>query len=49
MTVLNFWSSEHPDTSIDLFIEEPFDFDAENYSGLRNCENRSNGELSNID
>jgi hypothetical protein len=27
MTVLNFFSEKHPDTPVDVFVEEPFDFD----------------------
>lgn len=26
MVVLKFWSDEHPETPLDVFIEEPFDF-----------------------
>jgi hypothetical protein len=29
MTVLNFWSDQHRETPIDLFVTEPFDFAAE--------------------
>lgn len=29
MRVLNFFSDEHPLTSLDVFVEEPFDFSAE--------------------
>ncbi|HEY3244621.1 MAG TPA: hypothetical protein VGM03_14870, partial [Phycisphaerae bacterium] len=29
MTVLSFWSEQHKDTSVDVFVTEPFDFDAE--------------------
>ena len=29
MTVLNFWSDGHPDTPVDVFVTEPFDFDEE--------------------
>jgi hypothetical protein len=29
MTVLNFWSESHRDTPIDVFVTEPFDFNAE--------------------
>lgn len=29
MTVLNFWSDRHPQTPIDVFVAEPFDFDEE--------------------
>jgi len=29
MQVLGFWSDVHPDTPVDLFVAEPFDFDAE--------------------
>jgi hypothetical protein len=29
MTVLNFWSGSHRDTPIDVFVREPFDFEAE--------------------
>lgn len=29
MTVLNFWSEQHRDTPVDVFVTEPFDFDAE--------------------
>ena len=29
MLVLQFWSDEHRETPVDLFVEEPFEFDAE--------------------
>ena len=29
MTVLNFWCDAHPDTPVDVFVTEPFDFDEE--------------------
>ena len=29
MLVLQFWSNEHRETPVDLFVYEPFDFDAE--------------------
>ena len=29
MKVLQFWSDQHPETPIDLFIDVPFDFEAE--------------------
>ena len=29
MKVLQFWSDQHPETPIDLFVDMPFDFDAE--------------------
>jgi hypothetical protein len=29
MQVLQLWSDAHPETPIDLFVNEPFDFDAE--------------------
>lgn len=29
MMVLNFFSDEHPDTPVDIFVREPFDFDAQ--------------------
>ncbi len=29
MTVLNFWSEQHRDMPVDVFVTEPFDFDAE--------------------
>jgi hypothetical protein len=29
MTVLNFWSESHRDTPVDVFVTEPFDFEAE--------------------
>ena len=29
MTVLNFWSEQHRDTPVDLFVTEPFDFEVE--------------------
>jgi len=29
MVVLRFWSDAHPETQVDLFVQEPFDFDAE--------------------
>jgi len=28
MTVLNFWSEQHRDTPVDVFVTEPFDFEA---------------------
>lgn len=35
MRVLNFFSDEHPSTSIDIFVYEPFDFQAEYQNSLR--------------
>ena len=29
MQVLQFWSDAHPETPVDVFVAEPFDFDAE--------------------
>ena len=29
MTVLNFWSDEHRETPVDMFVTDPFEFDAE--------------------
>jgi len=29
MTVLNFWSDAHRDTPVDVFVTDPFEFDAE--------------------
>src|SRR5207247_1159456 len=29
MTVLNFWCARHRDTTVDVFVTEPFDFDEE--------------------
>jgi len=29
MQVLQFWSDAHPETSVDVFVNEPFDFDVE--------------------
>ena len=29
MQVLNFWSAQHPETSVDVFVHEPFAFDLE--------------------
>jgi len=29
MVVLNFWSDKHRETSLDVFVAEPFDFDTE--------------------
>jgi hypothetical protein len=29
MTVLNFWCDAHPDTPVDVFVTEPFDFSEE--------------------
>jgi len=29
MRVLRFWSDRHPETPVDVFIDEPFDFDRE--------------------
>ena len=35
MRVLQFWSDDHRETSIDVFVEEPFDFDREYDAALR--------------
>lgn len=35
MTVLQFWSDDHPQTPIDVFVNEPFDFDKEYEVALR--------------
>lgn len=34
MTVLNFYSDQHPLTGVDIFVTEPFDFDAEYENAL---------------
>ncbi len=34
MTVLNFWSEQFPATRLDIFVTEPFDFDAEYEAAL---------------
>jgi len=34
MVVLNFWSDRYRDTPVDVFVAEPFDFDAEYSKGL---------------
>lgn len=34
MTVLQFWSDAHRETSVDVFVTEPFDFEAEYNGGL---------------
>lgn len=34
MKVLNFWSQQHPETSVDVFVYEPFAFDAEQDAAL---------------
>ncbi len=34
MKVLNFYSNQHPLTSVDVFVTEPFDFDGEYESAL---------------
>lgn len=34
MKVLQFWSDDHRETPIDLFVEEPFDFDVEYEAAL---------------
>lgn len=34
MQVLNFWSDQHPETSVDVFVHEPFAFDAEYEAAL---------------
>ena len=34
MQVLNLWSDRYPQTPVDLFVQEPFDFDAE-YAAAR--------------
>src|SRR5277367_2338473 len=35
MTVLQFWSDKHRETPVDIFVTEPFDFDAEYKIALR--------------
>ena len=35
MRVLQFWSDDHRETSIDVFVEEPFDFAREYEAALR--------------
>lgn len=35
MRVLQFWSDEHRETSVDVFVLEPFDFDGKYESALR--------------
>jgi len=35
MTVLQFWSDAHRETSIDVFVSEPFEFDVEYDKALR--------------
>ena len=35
MVVLNFWSDRFPPTKLDVFVTEPFDFDAEYSNALR--------------
>ncbi len=35
MKVLQFWSDDHRETPIDVFVEEPFDFDREYEAALR--------------
>jgi hypothetical protein len=34
MQVLSFWSEEHKDTAVDLFVTQPFDFDEEHASAF---------------
>lgn len=34
MTVLSFWSDAHRDTPVDIFVTEPFDFEAEHARAL---------------
>ncbi len=34
MVVLKFWSDRHPETPLDVFVTEPFDFDAEYRAAL---------------
>jgi predicted nucleotidyltransferase len=35
VTVFSFWSAAHPDLEVDLFVAEPFDFEAVHRRGLR--------------
>ncbi|EIT71379.1 MULTISPECIES: nucleotidyl transferase AbiEii/AbiGii toxin family protein [Hydrocarboniphaga] len=35
MRVLNFFSGEHPETSVDVFVYEPFDFEVEFETAMR--------------
>jgi len=35
LKVLSFWSATHPELEIDLFVAEPFDFEAVHRRGLR--------------
>ena len=34
MQVLQFWSDSHPETPVDVFVAEPFDFDREHRDAL---------------
>jgi hypothetical protein len=34
MTVLQMWSDKHPETPVDIFVTEPFDFDTEYKAAL---------------
>ncbi len=34
MQVLQLWSDQHPETPVDLFVQEPFNFDTEYQHGL---------------
>ena len=34
MQVLQFWSDAHPETPVDVFVAEPFDFDREHRDAL---------------
>lgn len=34
MQVLQLWSDQHPETPVDLFVSEPFDFEHEHQQGL---------------
>jgi len=35
MTVLNFYSDAHPETPVDLFVAEPFEFEREHAAAIR--------------
>lgn len=45
MTVLQFWSDQHRATPVDVFIEEPFDFESEWDNALRQAIAPGGGEI----
>jgi predicted nucleotidyltransferase len=49
LTVFSLWSASHPALEVDLFVEEPFDFDAVYARAIRVRLDRTEATLINLD